>query len=180
MNCIDARRILTTRPESLRSDVSDHLDACASCAYWLTRNDAFDQLWLETRPESVDAGSFDPLWAQVRALEDAAPAATWIDHLVGTPSRRVFFVFAQAAALLLATFALDRRSNDTGLMPQIPPIASLPTTGVKPIYTVEEGQSLILWVEAGRVTEILKDHEAISPTVEIAAELDLLNYFETL
>jgi hypothetical protein len=180
MRCSDVIRTLDSTAESLPIEVERHLQSCTSCARVAQFQTKLNQAWKGTRP--VVPSSFDALWSRVEsqlASPQPVPVATrpaWIHPLV---------LAAQAAAVLIAiTFAwklAPRQPSPPAPPPTSPIIASNDhPLAIKDSYTVEAGQSLILRVDDGFVTEVVEDQVDCSDTVQIAAEFDLFNYLESL
>lgn len=173
MRCDTIRRELSAPSGDLDpSALADHLDACPRCASWSTRVRDLDRLWAITRPEEPSAEAFQDLWATVMAEADAPElvAVPW------SPRRRRWgmaaLAGAQAAAFLMAgLLALDRR----------------PSPVVAKVYEfrAEGGTTLIVRLDGPRgvVPSVLVSDPATAngagPDM-VAADLDVLNYMESL
>jgi hypothetical protein len=163
---------------SISAEMAEHLAACSQCSAWAARAKRFNQLWQATRTADPSSATFDMIWGQIRPTvgtgaeaQPHAPAQT----LVFEPkSRRSSWKFAAAilsqAAVLLVALTMAWISTST------PSIAFQ----VKPEYSADEGESLILRVGTDGVQELRREQEDLSQTVQVAAEHDVFNYMESL
>jgi hypothetical protein len=192
MRCDEVSKELSAPSRHLDpSAVSAHLEECPDCANWANRVKLLDELWDATRPSDPPASAFDAIWAGVSAqVEATEPVATipmpqksraWRKLAVG-------LVSAAAASLVLALWM--GRQPQPGPNPQPPPlVAEAQTTEPDQnsqvplelaLCDLEQGPTPIIHLSNDTVTVESQPLSDVSDTVTVAAEIDILNYFETL
>ncbi len=198
MRCDEVSRELSAPTGRLDpSAVSAHLEDCSACASWANQVKQLDQVWSSTRPAEPAASAFETVWAGVsKGLEqpDTIPMPAR-----SSASRRlaaVGLVSAAAACLLLALWMgrhqggeLDPRSqvahNQNATEPGKSPVDSAKpdesqTELALALYDLEQGPTPIIHLSGDAVTVESQPLSDVSDTVTVAAEIDILNYFETL
>jgi len=170
MRCDEVKRERSAPGGGLdRSALAEHLAACPRCASWSAQADALDRLLEATRPEEPSAEAFDAMWSEIRARASEPVVLPIPGPLPWTRRGLALAVFAQAAAILLASvYALSRPA---------PAIASLAD------LRSEEGAVLIVTIDGGRGTAPdveVRPQRGNTGTDMVSADLDVLNYMESL
>lgn len=169
------------------SAVSAHLEECPQCVNWANQVKRFDDLWDATRPSEPPASAFDTLWADVSGRIESVdtipmPAKTW-------DWRKLALGLVSAAACLVLAFGVDHQPQPgPGPQPH-PPLATAQTPEPDhesqmplelALCDLEQGPTPIIHLADGTATLDSQPLSSVSDTVTVAAEIDILNYFETL
>ena len=192
MRCDEISRELSAPTGRLDSSaVSAHLKDCSLCANWANQVKKLDDLWDATRPAEPSASAFESAWSGVSAhLDEPATIPT---PARSPMTRRVVFalVSAAAASLLLAVWMGRHQPPGPNPSPQIAHSTTpVPTESASPddsshelalaLIALEQGPTPIIHLSDDTVTVESQPLTDVSDTVTVAAEIDILNYFETL
>ncbi|HEU5118333.1 MAG TPA: hypothetical protein VFT74_17075 [Isosphaeraceae bacterium] len=192
MRCDEVSRELSAPTGRLDpSAVSAHLEDCSVCAEWANRVRQLDTLWDATRPAEPAPAAFEAVWAGVSAQVDEPV-------VIPLPSRSAFgrrlalgLISAAAACLVLALWMGRHQDAGPGADPGTQVAQNSPVEPEQPatsqaedlalaLIALEQGPTPIIHLSGDAVTVESQPLSDVSDTVTVAAEIDILNYFETL
>jgi hypothetical protein len=166
------------------ADLAAHLAACPACALRAEREARFDRVWEMTRPAEPSDAVWEGLWANVtESFERSATPARALEHpvrLAARPWRRVAFAafaLAQAAAILIAVFALSRPHERPALhVARVTPTPPPPSAEV----VIDEGQFVIIRADRQglRTVDLAQQEASSSNTVD--ANFVMFNALEAM
>jgi hypothetical protein len=120
------------------------------------RTQSLDRAWAATRPVELSAEAFDRIWAEVRRAYEARPTTLAMPPAPAIRRRTIALVafgLAQAAAVLVAVWALNRPSAPTERAVPVEVVRGLPilttATVVFALNDVEADETLILHMGGG-------------------------------
>lgn len=170
------------------SAVSAHLEQCPECANWANRVKLLDGLWDATRPSEPPASAFDSMWAGVSSrIESTIPMP---EKSLVRRKLALGLVSAAAACLVLALWMGRRpqpgpdpgpdRVQQVAEVHESEPGETPQTELALALCDLEQGPTPIIHLSDDTVTVESQPPSNVSDTVTVAAEIDILNYFETL
>ncbi len=188
MRCDEVSRELSAPSGRLDpSAVSAHLEDCTVCAEWASRVRQLDTLWDATRPAEPAPAAFEAVWSGVSTRIEE-PVVIPMPSRLAFGRRLALGLISSAAACLALALWMGRhqeagpRPDPAPLVAQNPaaPDSSQADDRALALCDLEQGPTPIIHLSGDAVTVESQPLSNVSDTVTVAAEFDIVNYFETL